>query len=144
MVAALSIAAQAALILRLPVPPLLPWLVLAVAGSATVLSYALLAEVFPKEMAGRANSALNVLHIGGAFAIQSGIGVVVGLWSEDAAGHSPAVAYGVAFALNLAPQCLALSWFVAAPVLTGHGGPAPATVERVRRRKPIGVARVGR
>jgi hypothetical protein len=90
-----------------------------------VLSYAALVEVFPKEVAGRANSALNVLHIGGAFAIQSGIGVVVGLWSADAAGHSPAAAYAVAFALNLAPQCLALAWFVAAPALARRqGGPA--------------------
>ncbi len=141
MVAALSILAQAALILRLPVPPLLPWLVLAVAGSATVLSYAALAEVFPKEMAGRANSALNVLHIGGAFVIQSGIGVVVGLWSADAAGHSPAVAYSIAFAANVVPQCLALSWFVAAPALTGHAGPAPAAADGMS--KPIGMAREG-
>lgn len=113
--AALSIAAQAALVLRLPVPPLLPWLILAMSGSATVLSYASLAEVFPKEVVGRANSALNVLHIGGAFAIQSGIGVVVGLWTTDAAGHSPATAYSAAFAVNLIPQCLAFAWFVLAP-----------------------------
>ena len=121
-VAALSVAAQAALVLRLPVPPFLPWLVLAAAGSATVLSYAALADAFPKEAAGRANAALNVLHIGGAFLIQSGIGVVVGLWGTDAAGHSPAAAYAVAFAFNLLPQCLALAWFAAAPALWVRSG----------------------
>ena len=120
-VAARSVAAQAALVLRLPVPFLLPWLVVAAAGSATVLSYAALAEAFPQEIAGRANAALNVLHIGGAFAIQSGIGTVVGLWGADAAGHSPAAAYATAFAVNLAPQCLALAWFAVAPALPGRG-----------------------
>lgn len=125
-VAALSIAAQAALVLRLPVPPLLPWLVLAASGSATVLSYAALAEAFPKEVVGRANAALNVLHIGGAFAIQSGIGVAVGLWDTDAAGHAPATAYAAAFAGNLLPQVLALAWFVLAPRAAVVAGPALA------------------
>ncbi len=115
--AALSMLAQAVLALRLSVPPMLPWLVLAVGASATVLSYAALAEIFPKEAAGRANSALNVLHIGGAFAIQSGIGLIVGLWAVDGAAHSPAAAYGTAFGINLVPQCLALVWFLIMPVV---------------------------
>jgi hypothetical protein len=113
----LSMAAQLGLASRTQVPPLLPWLVLAVAASATVLSYAAMAETFPSNLTGRADSALNVLHIGAAFAIQSGIGLIVGLWATDGAGHSPAVAYEAAFALNLLPQCLALGWFPIAPLL---------------------------
>ena len=128
-IAALSITAQAALALRLPVLPLLPWIVVAVAGSATVLSYAALAEMFPREIAGRANCALNVLHIGGAFAIQCGIGVVIGCWGADSAGHSPAIAYAVAFGLNLLPQGAALAWFLIAPVMTGNTGAALAMEE---------------
>ena len=116
-VAILSITAQLALVLRVPVPPLLPWVVVAIAGTATVLSYAAVAETFGSNVAGRANSALNVLHIGAAFAIQSGIGVIIGKWATDTAGHSPAIAYDTAFALNLLPQCLAVAWFLAAPVL---------------------------
>ncbi len=39
------------------------------------LSYAILAEYFPKELAGRANAALNLFHIGGAFVVQYMTGV---------------------------------------------------------------------
>ena len=121
-VALLSMMSQLALALHAPVPPLLPWLVLAVAGSATVLSYAAMAETFVSNLAGRANSALNVLHVGAAFAIQSGIGIVVGRWSVDTAGHSPPIAYETAFALNLLPQCVAVAWFLAAPMLGRSNG----------------------
>lgn len=107
-------------------PPLLPLLVLAVAAGAAVLSYAALAEVFPSELAGRASSALNVLHIGGAFAIQGGIGLVIGAWGADAAGHSPAAAYAAAFGLNLVPQGVTLAWFALAPRAAARAEPALA------------------
>ena len=42
------------------------------------LSYAILAESFPKEVAGRANGALNVFHHGGAFALQYATGLILG------------------------------------------------------------------
>ena len=109
-VAVLSIIAQASLASRIHVPPLLPWIVIATAGSATVLSYAALREMFPQELTGRANAALNVMHIGGAFAIQSGLGLILSFW-PSVSGHSPAVAYDVALNLNLVPQILALAWF---------------------------------
>ncbi len=129
--AALSIIAQAMLVLRLQVAPLLPWIVLAAAGDATVLSYAALADVFPKEMAGRANSALNVLHVGGAFAIQSGIGLVIGRWVPSVAGGSPPIAYTAAFGMNLVPQCLALARFVLA------ARPVASTMWRNALRPPV-------
>lgn len=108
--AALMITAQLVLILRLPVPTFLPWSVVAVFGSAAVLGYAILAEYFPKELAGRGNSALSVLHFGWAFVIQCATGLVVEQWpSQD--GHYPAIAYQVAFGLNVAFQIAALAWF---------------------------------
>jgi hypothetical protein len=61
------IAAQLALIFRLPLPSYVPWIVVAAVGAGTVLSYAILAEYFPTELAGRTNAALNLFHIGGAF-----------------------------------------------------------------------------
>src|SRR5262245_56577071 len=81
-------------------------------GAATVLSYALVADLFPKESAGRANAALNVLHLGGAFAIQAGIGVVVGLWSRDSYGHYLPDAYAAAFRIIILRQFMALPWFL--------------------------------
>jgi MFS family permease len=105
------------LILRWPLPSYILWAVVAAAGAATVLSYAILAEYFPKEIAGRANGALNVFHIGGAFVLQYATGVVLQYWTPQA-GHYPEIAYQIAFALNLAVQIAAWVWF-ALPQLQG-------------------------
>ena len=75
-----------------------------------MLSYAVLAEYFPKEVAGRANAALNVFHIGGAFALQCLTGLVVQLWPA-VGGHYPAIAYQAAFGVNVALQISAAIWF---------------------------------
>ena len=75
-----SMLAQMVLVLGWPVPAALPWAVIAAAGAATVLSYATLAEYFPKEASGRANAALNILHVGSAFAIQCATGLIIEQW----------------------------------------------------------------
>jgi MFS family permease len=111
LVATVFITAQLALILRWPLPSYILWAVVAAVGAATVLSYAILAEHFPKELAGRANAALNVFHIGGAFVVQYATGVVLQHWAPQA-GHYPEIAYQIAFALNLALQIAALVWFM--------------------------------
>lgn len=111
-VAMVFIAAQLALILRWPIPTYVPWAVIAAVGAATVLSFAILPEYFPKEMSGRANSALNILHLGGAFALQYLTGLIVSLWPAEA-GQPPAAAYEVAFAVPVVLQIVALSWFLA-------------------------------
>jgi MFS family permease len=67
---ALSMAAQLALLLRLPVSSHLLFAIIAAAGAATVLSFGILARYFPKEAAGRANAALGVLNMGTAFGLQ--------------------------------------------------------------------------
>jgi type IV secretory pathway TrbF-like protein/sugar phosphate permease len=110
-VAAAFITVQFCLVLRAPVPAILLWAAVAAVGAATVLSYAMLAEYFPKELAGRANGALNVFHIGGAFAVQYSTGLVIQLWaSQD--GHYPLIAYQAAFGINIALQAAALAWFI--------------------------------
>jgi len=116
-VATAFIAAQLTLILRLPVSSYLPWSVAAAAGSGPILSYAVLAEFFSKEITGRANGALNAFHFGAAFVIQYIIGVVVARWpGQD--GHYPAIAYQVAFGLILALQAATLAWFAFSRVRT--------------------------
>jgi MFS family permease len=110
LVAAVFIATQFALILRLPLPSYLQWAVVAAVGAATVLSFAILAEYFPKQLAGRANGALNLFHIAAAFVVQYATGVVLQYWTP-LAGHYPEIAYRTAFALNLALQVAAWIWF---------------------------------
>ncbi|RTL71460.1 MAG: MFS transporter [Hyphomicrobiales bacterium] len=105
-----SALAQAALILQWPLPPLLPFIVIAAAGAATVLSFAIMGEYFPKAMAGRANGALNLLHVGSAFAIQSATGILIAQWPQTHGGY-PAHAHRTAMAIVLALQVSALAWF---------------------------------
>jgi predicted MFS family arabinose efflux permease len=111
LVAALFIATQFALILRLPIPSYLQWAVVAAVGSVTVLSFAILASYFPKQLAGRANAALNLFHIAAAFVVQYATGVVLQHWTPEA-GRYPEIAYQTAFALNLAIQAAAWIWFM--------------------------------
>jgi predicted MFS family arabinose efflux permease len=104
--------AELAILLRLPIPSILPWSIVSVMGAATVLSYAIIADYFPIQIAARANGALNLLHFGLAFAAQYGIGLIVSYWiPED--GHYPVVAYQTAFGHCLALQVVALVWFAA-------------------------------
>lgn len=110
MVAVLFVAAELALILRAPLPSIVPWSVVAIVGTATVASFAVIADYFPPELAGRANGALNVLHFGWAFLAQFGTGLILEQWSANG-GHRPVQAYQVAFGLNVALQIAALLWF---------------------------------
>lgn len=107
----LALLAQFALVLRWPMPAWLPWIAIAGMGAGTVLSYALLTEIFPKSASGRANGALNLLQIGSAFGVQVGIGFIIELWPVEAGRHPP-VAYHTALAINLALQVAAFLWFV--------------------------------
>jgi MFS family permease len=94
----------------LPLPSYVPWIVVAAVGAGTVLSYAILAESFPTELAGRANAALNLFHVGGAFVVQYMTGLMVQLWVPTD-GHYPEIAYQIAFAVNVGFQIVALAWF---------------------------------
>jgi len=110
MVAVLFIAAELALIVRVPLPSILPWSIIAIVGTATVVSFAMIADYFPSELAGRANGALNVLHFGWAFLTQYATGLILEQWSASH-GHRPVEAYQVAFSLTVALQIAALVWF---------------------------------
>lgn len=99
--------------MRAPIPAYIPWAIIAAVGAATVLSFAILPEYFPKEMSARANAALNILHLGGAFLFQYMTGLIVSLWPPEA-GHPPAEAYATALALGVVLQIAALLWFLVA------------------------------
>jgi hypothetical protein len=74
--------------------------------------------MFPTALVGRANSALNVLHLTAAWAVQAGMGAVIAHWTAGPHGHYPVVAYRTAFAIPLVVQVVALAWFV----LSGPSG----------------------
>ena len=109
-VGALFIVAQLALVLRVHIPSFLPWSIVSIAGAATVLSFAAVADYFPREFAARSNGALNLLHFGWAFTVQYGIGFVIGQWPSQE-GHYPVVAYQTALGFGVVFQAAAFVWF---------------------------------
>ncbi len=62
---------------RLPAAPTSGGRSYGLGASANILAFTVLSEGFPKELAGRANTALNLLMFARGFATQWGIGVVV-------------------------------------------------------------------
>jgi len=66
-------------------------------GTITGIEYAIVAQSMPRELTGRAATCLNLLIFVGAFLVQAGFGLVVGLWQPDASGRYPGGAYQVAF-----------------------------------------------
>ena len=47
-----------------------------------MLSFAILAEFFPQEVSGRASAALNLLHVGAAFVLQSAMVIIIAQWPQ--------------------------------------------------------------
>jgi MFS family permease len=88
------------------------WTLYGLSASANILSFAVLAEGFAREVAARANTALNLLMFTGSFATQWGIGVIV-----DAARATldvdTASALRLAFATMLALDAATVVWFAA-------------------------------
>ncbi len=109
--AVVFVSAEVALGLGLPVPTSLSCAVIGLAAAATVISYSVMAQLFPKEAAGRANCLLNLMHFGVATAVQFSFGAIVALWERNAGGHYPAEAYGAALLILAVLQLAALAWF---------------------------------
>lgn len=99
------------LIFRVPVADLPLWFLLGYFGSSGSLMYAALTRQFPVELAGRVNTALNLLLFVCAFLLQWLMGVVVSQWEPSATGQYPVVAYQASFAVCAVAQGLALLWF---------------------------------
>jgi MFS family permease len=103
---------QVAVLERVAIPDAILWAGFAIFGGMTVLSYSMVAELFPQEAIGRTNGALNVLHIGTACVLQYAMGLITACWPVDAAGQYPVIAYRAAFGLPLLLETVALVWFL--------------------------------
>lgn len=86
------------------------WPVLGACFSLSNIAYSLVAQAFPSNLSGRANTALNLLVFAGAFGLQWGIGGLVD--ALQAGGWTAAPAYRIAFLGLLGGQLLALSWLL--------------------------------
>ena len=82
------------------------WCLFALVAPTSTLSYAILTRRYDRALAGRVNTAVNLLSFVGAFAAQWGIGAIVNEWTPEA-GRYPPVAYAAAFGVCVAAQALA-------------------------------------
>ncbi|MGZ8289628.1 MAG: MFS transporter [Telluria sp.] len=73
-------------------------------GTITGIEYAIVAQSMPASLTGRAATCLNLLIFVGAFLVQAGFGLLIGMWSPDHLGRYPAIAYQVAFGALVAIQ----------------------------------------
>ena len=81
------------------------------AGAFNILLMAHSRSVFPTSMTGRAVTAVNLFGIGGTALIQWGMGMVIGSFGRDSAGHYPPVAYASALGITLMGTVLSLLWY---------------------------------
>jgi MFS family permease len=94
------------------VPAKMP--LLTVYGFSTIsgsLAYALLTRVFPPEMTGRVNTAVNVAFFLVSFLFQIGVGAVLRLFPV-ADGRYSSDGYMLAFGLIAVAQCTVLAWLL--------------------------------
>ena len=88
---------------------LLLWMLFMGLSPFGTLSYALLAARFPREMAGRVVTALNMITFLLAFAVQFGVGAIINLWPVID-GRYALDGYRTAFALCWLLQAAAVAW----------------------------------
>ncbi|WP_310449396.1 MFS transporter [Sulfuritalea sp.] len=86
------------------------WFIFGLVFSVGNLAYALLQAHFSPALAGRVNTALNLMVFVGAFAIQWGFGAMVDLL--QAAGYTMRAAYQMSFGGLLAVQVASWLWFL--------------------------------
>jgi predicted MFS family arabinose efflux permease len=85
------------------------WCLFVGAGTSVVLAYSITARRYPKAMAGRVNTAVNLIGFIGMFSGQWGIGLVLDLWPPAPRGYAPE-AYTWALGLVWAIQLAGLAW----------------------------------
>jgi MFS family permease len=88
---------------------LLLWIPYMGLASFGALSYALLAARFPREMAGRVVTALNMVTFLLAFTVQAGVGAIINLWPV-VDGRYALDGYRTAFGLCLLLQAASVAW----------------------------------
>jgi MFS family permease len=86
------------------------WSLYGLGAGANILAFAVLNEGFPRELAGRTNTALNLIMFIGSFATQWGVGGVVDA-VRSVSGANGVDGLRIAFALVLMLDLATLVWF---------------------------------
>lgn len=87
------------------------WMLFGFFGTSGIVQYAGLSQHFARHLAGRVNTAINLLVFIIAFILQWVSGVIIELWPQTAAVQYSAQSYQAAFGLLLLMQMAALIWY---------------------------------
>jgi predicted MFS family arabinose efflux permease len=108
---ALMMVLQAIIVLDI-LPSSLPlWIVMALCTSGPIAMFAVLSQRFPPELAGRTNTALNVLAFLAGFLVQSGIGFLLDRFPVSADGGYDPGGHRLALGIIVLIQVAAFAWF---------------------------------
>lgn len=99
------------LLVVLPQYVLALWIGFGFFGTACILPYAVLSQIFPPQLTGRCNTSLNLLVFVAAFSAQWLIGAIIGLWPTNATGGYSPAGYQGAFLVLIVCQILAAGWY---------------------------------
>ncbi len=88
------------------------WALFGFLGTSSAPVYAILTGLFPRRLAGRVNTMLNMFLLFATFGIQYAMGILIDLWPLTATGGYQPQAYQAAFGFALALQFAALVWFL--------------------------------
>ena len=102
---------QALLVVAPPSWALPLWAAFGFFGTAGTLSYAVLSQAFQGHLAGRVNTALNLMVFLAAFGLQWAVGAALTLWEDPLTRTYAAEGYRYVFAVLTLLQLVALAWF---------------------------------
>lgn len=90
---------------------LVTWLAFGFSGTAGVLPYAALSQAFPKKLAGRVNTGINLIVFIFAFIGQWMAGAIIDLWPVTDTGSYAPEGFQTAFGVFFALQVLGIAWY---------------------------------
>ena len=97
-------------------PPLaavaLVYILFGVSGSFNIMLMAHARQIFPPAMTGQAVTAANLFGISGTFLLQWWMGLIIGSFPANAAGHYPPQAYSAALLFTATGTLLTLIWYL--------------------------------
>lgn len=102
------------------------WAVFIFCGTAATLAHSIATRRYPRDMAGRVNTALNTFTFLGIFLGQWGIGAILNLWPQTASGYDPRGYFYALGAVWLAQLC-GLAWLWTGRRLIENTGQTPMT-----------------
>ncbi|BAN28250.1 MFS transporter [Caballeronia insecticola] len=108
----LFIIVQILLTLRVALPETFIWAAYGALGGTGVLTYSVLADMFPSHLIGRVNTTFNLVLFATVFVAQAAIGLALGRWSLDG-GRWPEVAHQAIWTVLIVVQSAAALWYFA-------------------------------